>query len=127
MDDPAGTPVSRLADGTVVVAPLGEVVFPTIGPVRQAIVGAVAQATPPSIVIVDLAGVTLMDSSGLSALVAGLKAASATGVDYGVRNANASILTQLTLTGLAGILNHSGSALPAPPTAPATVPADHET
>jgi|tagenome__1003787_1003787.scaffolds.fasta_scaffold20462754_1 anti-sigma B factor antagonist len=108
MDGPAGIPVSRLADGTVVVALFGEVVFEGIAPVRQAIVDAVRDGTPPR-VVVDLQDVTLMDSSGLSALVAGLKAASALGIDYSVRNANPYLLTQLAVTGLLGILNHAVS------------------
>jgi len=106
MNHAYSVPVSRLHDGTVTVAPTGEIDFSCVGPLREALVQA---ATPGQTrrVVVDLRGVTSIDSTGLGALIAGLRAATGIGAAYQVCNANTLIYRQLAITGLVTILNYA--------------------
>jgi len=106
MDNNFGIPVNRLVDGTVTVAPTGEIDFSRVGSLRDALVQA-ATLSGTRQVVVDLRGVTLIDSTGFGALISGLRVATDNGLAYQVRNANPFIYQCLLTTGLVTILNHA--------------------
>jgi anti-sigma B factor antagonist len=98
MDNNFGIPVNRLVDGTVTVAPTGEIDFSRVGSLRDALVQA-ATLSGTRQVVVDLRGVTLIDSTGFGALISGLRVATDNGLAYQVRNANPFIYQCLVTTG----------------------------
>jgi len=54
-------------------------------------------------VVVDCSGVTFLDSMGLRALVGGLRAAQARGLDFALADPSPSVLRVLELSGTAGL------------------------
>src|SRR4051794_14134069 len=106
MHNQPDVPVRRLADGTVTVAPTGEIDCARVRPFRDALVQATSVPKARR-VVVDLRGVTLIDSTGLGALITGLRAATDNGVAYQVCNASPFIYQCLVTTGLLTILNYA--------------------
>jgi anti-sigma B factor antagonist len=92
--------LSQREDGALIVHARGDIDTTTAGRLRWVVVDAADRAGPPGVML-DLSGVGFIDSVGLAALVAGFKAALATGVRLTVGEASPFAARLLQMTGLA--------------------------
>jgi anti-anti-sigma factor len=93
----------QLADGTVEIAPSGEIDLDNAHVVRDAVTDALTSSTPERICL-DLARVMLIDSIGIGILVACFHAAAASGVKLTVTHPSPTVYRQLWVSGLVGLL-----------------------
>jgi anti-anti-sigma factor len=100
----------QLADGTVEIAPSGEIDLDNAHVMRDAVNDVLTRSTPGSISL-DLQRVMLIDSIGIGILVACFHTA-ASGVKLVVTHPSPTVYRQLWISGLVGLL---GCAEPASP------------
>lgn len=93
----------QLADGTVEIAPSGEIDLDNAHVMRDAVNDALTSTTPGKICL-DLARVMLIDSIGIGILVACFHTAAASGVKLVVSHPSPTVYRQLWISGLAGLL-----------------------
>ena len=93
----------QLADGTVEIAPTGEIDLDNAHILRDAVNAALNAGTPGRI-CVDLQRVMLIDSIGIGILVACFHAAAASGVRLVVSHPSPTVYRQLWVSGLVGLL-----------------------
>ena len=93
----------QLADGTVEIAPSGEIDLDNAHVMRDAVNDALTSTTPGKICL-DLARVMLIDSIGIGILVACFHAAAASGVRLVVSHPSPTVYRQLWISGLVGLL-----------------------
>ena len=91
-------------DGSVTVAPAGEIDINVKEPLLAALTAAIA-APGVQQVRIDMAGVTFLDSSALSALIVARKQAERQLVNYRLTNASGVVSRILEINGLAEYLN----------------------
>jgi len=101
----------QLADGTVVIAPSGEIDLDNAHVMRDAVNDALTRGRPTRISL-DLQRVLLIDSIGIGILVACFHAAAASGVKLVVSQPSPTVYRQLWVSGLVGLL---GCAEPSAP------------
>jgi anti-anti-sigma factor len=101
----------QLADGTVEIAPSGEIDLDNAHVMRDAVNDALNRDNPGRICL-DLQRVMLIDSIGIGILVACFHAAAASGVKLVVGHPSPTVYRQLWISGLVGLL---GCAEPASP------------
>ena len=92
----------QLADGTVEIAPSGEIDLDNAYVVSDAVTAVLTSGAPRRI-CVDLRLVTLIDSIGIGALVACFHAAAASGVRLVLSNPSPTVYRQLWVSGLVGL------------------------
>jgi anti-anti-sigma factor len=93
----------QLADGTVEIAPSGEIDLDNAHVMRDAVNDVLTRSTPPRISL-DLQRVMLIDSIGIGVLVACFHAAAASGVKLVVGHPSPTVYRQLWVSGLVGLL-----------------------
>jgi anti-anti-sigma factor len=93
----------QLADGTVEIAPSGEIDLDNAHVIRDAVNDVLTQGTPARIFL-DLQRVMLIDSIGIGILVACFHAAAASGVRLVVGHPGPTVYRQLWVSGLVGLL-----------------------
>jgi len=93
----------QLADGTVEIAPSGEIDLDNAHVMRDAVNDVLTSATPGRICL-DLQRVMLIDSIGIGILVACFHAAAASGVKLVVSHPSPTVYRQLWVSGLVGLL-----------------------
>jgi anti-anti-sigma factor len=93
---------STLSDGTVEIAPRGEIDVDTAYEVREAVAEVLAKGTPPRIAL-NMRLVTFIDSVGISAMVAGFQTAEVSNVRLVVTEPSRFVHRQLWVTGLLGL------------------------
>ena len=98
----------RVSPGLAVVTIEGEVDLNTADQVRDAIVGAIADWQPKEIQV-HLAAVPFMDSMGISALIAGYRAAVASGTVFRVVEPSRPLVGLLEITGLLDVFGYDSS------------------
>jgi len=92
----------HLPDGTVEIAPCGEIDLDNAYVMSDA-VRTVLAAGPPARIHVDLRRVSLVDSVGIGILVGCFHAAAASGVRLVITNPSATVYRQLWVSGLVGL------------------------
>ncbi|HEU4350094.1 MAG TPA: STAS domain-containing protein [Actinoplanes sp.] len=93
----------QLADGTVEIAPSGEIDLDNAHMIRDAVTDALTSSSPEKICL-DLQRVMLIDSIGIGILVACFHAAAASGVRLAVSHPSPTVYRQLWVSGLVGLL-----------------------
>ena len=93
----------QLVDGTVEIAPSGEIDLDNAHVLRDAVNDVLAAGTPSRICL-DLYRVMLIDSIGIGILVACFHAAAASGVKLVVSHPSPTVYRQLWVSGLVGLL-----------------------
>ena len=93
----------QLADGTVEIAPSGEIDLDNAHVMRDA-VNDVLTSTTPGKICLDLQRVMLIDSIGIGILVACFHAAAASNVKLVVSHPSPTVYRQLWVSGLVGLL-----------------------
>ena len=93
----------QLADGTVEIAPSGEIDLDNAHTMRDAVNDALTAGTPARISL-DLQRVMLIDSIGIGILVACFHTAAASGVKLVVNHPSPTVYRQLWISGLVGLL-----------------------
>ena len=93
----------QLADGTVEIAPSGEIDLDNAHVMRDA-VNDVLTTTSPARICLDLQRVMLIDSIGVGILVACFHTAAASGVKLVVTHPSPTVYRQLWVSGLVGLL-----------------------
>jgi anti-anti-sigma factor len=93
----------QLADGTVEIAPSGEIDLDNAHVMRDAVNDAL-NSTTPSRISLDLTRVMLIDSIGIGILVACFHTAAASGVKLVVSHPSPTVYRQLWISGLVGLL-----------------------
>ena len=93
----------QLADGTVEIAPSGEIDLDNAHVMRDAVNDVLASASPERICL-DLQRVMLIDSIGIGILVACFHVAAASRVKLVVSHPSPTVYRQLWVSGLAGLL-----------------------
>lgn len=93
----------QLADGTVEIAPSGEIDLDNAHVMRDAVNDVLTRSTPARIGL-DLQRVMLIDSIGIGILVACFHAAAASGVKLLVTHPSPTVYRQLWVSGLVGLL-----------------------
>ena len=93
----------QLADGTVEIAPCGEIDLDNAHVMRDAVNDTLTSATPAKICL-DLQRVMLIDSIGIGILVACFHAAAASGIKLVVSHPSPTVYRQLWISGLIGLL-----------------------
>jgi anti-anti-sigma factor len=92
----------QLADGTVEIAPSGEIDLDNAHVMRDAVNEALS--SPPERICLDLQRVMLIDSVGIGMLVACFHVAAASGVKLVVTHPSPTVYRQLWVSGLVGLL-----------------------
>jgi anti-sigma B factor antagonist len=92
----------QLADGTVEIAPSGEIDLDNAHVMRDAVNEALSSS--PTRICMDLERVMLIDSIGIGILVACFHAAAASGVKLVVSHPSPTVYRQLWVSGLVGLL-----------------------
>ena len=92
----------ELADGTVEIAPSGEIDLDNAHVMRDAVNDALISS--PGRICLDLQRVMLIDSIGIGVLVACFHAAAASGVKLVVSHPSPIVYRQLWVSGLVGLL-----------------------
>jgi anti-anti-sigma factor len=92
----------QLADGTVEIAPSGEIDLDNAHVIRDAVTNALAGS--PERICLDLQRVMLIDSIGIGILVACFHTAAASGVKLVVSHPSPTVYRQLWVSGLVGLL-----------------------
>lgn len=92
----------QLADGTVEIAPSGEIDLDNAYMMNDAVT-AVLTSSSPGRICMDLSRVTLIDSIGIGILVACFHAAAASGIKLVVNNPSPTVYRQLWVSGLVGL------------------------
>jgi anti-anti-sigma factor len=93
----------QLADGTVEIAPSGEIDLDNAHVMRDAVNDVLNRASPGGICL-DLQRVMLIDSIGIGILVACFHTAAASGVKLFVSHPSPTVYRQLWISGLVGLL-----------------------
>lgn len=93
----------QLADGTVEIAPSGEIDLDNAPVLRDAVNDILTAGSPPRITL-DLQRVELIDSIGIGILVACFHAAAASDVKLSVSHPGPTVYRQLWVSGLVGLL-----------------------
>ena len=93
----------QLADGTIEIAPSGEIDLDNAHVMRDAVNDALTRSTPPRISL-DLQRVMLIDSIGIGILVSCFHTAAASGVKLAVTHPSPTVYRQLWVSGLVGLL-----------------------
>jgi anti-anti-sigma factor len=93
----------RLTDGTIEIAPSGEIDLDNAHMMRDAVNDAL-NSTGPGKICLDLQRVMLIDSIGIGILVACFHAAAASGVKLVVSHPAPTVYRQLWVSGLVGLL-----------------------
>lgn len=93
---------SVLPDGTVEIAPRGEIDVDTAYEVKEAIAGVLTKDHPMRIEL-NMRLVSFIDSVGISAMVAGFQTAEVSGVRLVVTEPSRFVHRQLWVTGLLGL------------------------
>lgn len=93
----------QLADGTVEIAPSGEIDLDNAHVMRDSVNDVLTTMTP-SRIFMDLQRVMLIDSIGIGILVACFHTAAASGVKLVVTHPSATVYRQLWVSGLVGLL-----------------------
>jgi anti-sigma B factor antagonist len=96
------TTTSRLPDGSVQIAPAGEIDVDNAYGIREAVAAQLAGARPCRIEL-NLEDVTFIDSVGISALVSAAQLASVSGVELRISRPSRFVHRQLWITGLLGL------------------------
>jgi anti-anti-sigma factor len=97
------TTTRQLADGTVEIAPSGEIDLDNAHVMRDAVNDVLTRSTPARIAL-DLQRVVLIDSIGIGVLVACFHTAAASGVKLTVAHPGPTVYRQLWISGLVGLL-----------------------
>jgi anti-anti-sigma factor len=92
----------ELADGTVEIAPSGEIDLDNAHVMRDAVNDALTSS--PERICLDLQRVMLIDSIGIAILVACFHVAAASGVKLVVSHPSPTVYRQLWVSGLVGLL-----------------------
>lgn len=93
---------SILSDGTVEIAPRGEIDVDTAYEVKEAVAEVLAKHNPARIEL-NMRLVSFIDSVGISAMVAGFQTAEVSGVKLVVTEPSRFVHRQLWVTGLLGL------------------------
>ena len=93
----------QLVDGTVEIAPSGEIDLDNAHVMREAVNDALTTAAPSKICL-DLQRVMLIDSIGIGILVACFHTAAASAVKLVVSHPSPTVYRQLWVSGLVGLL-----------------------